>query len=78
LLTTPQAKVHVLPPTGPVQVISEPPPVTATKGRAVHVGTATQKLARDAAQIKALCAATGNAPAGFPAGVCKTEGATHP
>jgi hypothetical protein len=45
---------------------------------AIKGGPATQKLARDEAQMKALCAATKNSPAGLPAKVCAFKSsATH-
>jgi hypothetical protein len=40
-------------------------------------GRASRKLARDAAQMKALCAASNNAPYGVPATVCKGEVRDH-
>jgi len=66
-----QVPVHPLAPTGKVEIISQPPSNAPKKQHAVNVGPATQKLARDAAQIKALCAASNNAPTGLPAGTCK-------
>ena len=77
-LTSAKVQVHALASPGPVKIISEPPPAPPIKARAVKIGTATDKLARDAAQMKALCAASNNAPAGLPAGVCKTAAANHP
>jgi hypothetical protein len=73
------AVVHPLPPTGAVRILAQPPPAlrTATKLHAIKAGPATQKMARDAAQMKALCAATKNAPAGLPANVCATA-VPHP
>jgi len=38
---------------------------------AVKAVPATEKIARDAAQMRALCAASNNAPAGLPAAICK-------
>jgi len=65
--------VHPLPPTGSVKMLTEAPKVLRVeKLHAINGGTAQQKLARDAAQIKALCAATNNAPTGLPASVCTT------
>lgn len=40
-------------------------------------GPASRKLARDAAQMRALCAATNNAPSGLPAEVCKANVRDH-
>jgi hypothetical protein len=40
-------------------------------------GSATRKLARDAAQMRALCEATNNAPAGLPADACKPNVRDH-
>jgi orotidine-5'-phosphate decarboxylase len=64
--------VHPLPPTGPAKMITEAPKVLRVeKLHAIKGGTAQQKLARDAAQLKAICVATNNAPTGLPASVCK-------
>jgi hypothetical protein len=76
--TATQPRVHTLASTGPVQTISVPPPAPVVKGRAVKLGTASQKLSRDTAQIKALCAASNNTPQGIPASVCKTSTGSHP
>jgi len=77
-VAAPEAQVHKLASTAPVQTISEPPPMTVVRGRAVKVGTATQKLARDAAQIKALCAASNDTPLGLPTSACKPAISNHP
>ena len=72
--------VHPLPPTGPVKMMTEAPKVLRVeKLHAINGGAAQQKQARDAAQIKALCVATNNAPTGLPASVCATAAspATH-
>jgi Carbohydrate binding domain len=59
------AVVHQLPPTGPVQELREWPATRRFGGfHAIRAGPAIQKAARDAAQTRALCAATHNAPAG--------------
>ena len=66
------AIVHPLPPTGPVKMMTEMPAVARlAKLHAIKGGPAQQKLARDAAQMKALCAASNNAPSGLPPSVCK-------
>jgi hypothetical protein len=44
---------------------------TAGKMHAIKAGPATRKQQRDAAEVKALCAQTKNAPPGLPANVCK-------
>jgi len=65
------AVTHRLPPGGPVHMMTATPPVVrVAHPHAISGGDATQKLARDAAQMKALCAATNNAPPGLPATVC--------
>ena len=56
---------------GPVGQLTKPP--TVPNARAMHAikgGEATRKQERDAAAIKALCAASNNAPQGLPASVC--------
>lgn len=64
--------MHPLPSTGPARQISVPPAMPLLNFRAnASAGNATEKDQRDAAQIRALCAATNNAPAGVPAGTCK-------
>jgi hypothetical protein len=64
--------LHPLPPGGPVQVLTQAPPVVraAKSPHAINGGSAIQKQARDTAQIKALCAASNNAPAGLPTTLC--------
>jgi len=77
IAVTPPA-VHRLPPTGPVQRITAPPArVRIGRLHAIKAGPAVQKLARDAAQIHALCAVTHNAPAGLPASVCTSNVRDH-
>ena len=67
------AVVRQLRPTGPVQQLREWPATKRFGGfHAIKAGPAIQKAARDAAQMRALCAATHNAPAGLPAGVCNS------
>jgi hypothetical protein len=73
---TPAAAVHRLPPTGAARIITDSTAVArTTTPRAVKVGPAARKMARDAAQMKALCAVSRNAPAGLPAEAC-TGGVT--
>jgi hypothetical protein len=48
-------------------------PVRGVKRHAVSIGTATDKLARDAAVLQALCTASHNAPAGLPASICTSS-----
>lgn len=73
LASAPAPKVHKLPPTGPVQTITDSPPVPRIGGlKAINSGPAVQKAERDAAQIRALCAASDNAPAGMPSPLCKS------
>jgi hypothetical protein len=43
------------------------------KRHAVSIGTATDKLARDAVVLQALCTASHNAPAGLPASLCTSS-----
>lgn len=67
---TPRAGVHELPP-GKVQTVSAlPAGVEAAQARAINAGPATAKNNRNAAQIKALCDVTKNAPPGLPAETC--------
>jgi hypothetical protein len=63
---------HRLAPTGPVRKLSQAPRV-ARVGRlhAIKGGPAMRKLARDAAQMHAICAATQNKPQGLPPEVCQ-------
>jgi hypothetical protein len=64
------AVVHQLPPTGPVRKLAEPPAIARIGGlHGTKVGPATQKAERDAAQMRALCAATHNAPTSLPGDV---------
>jgi hypothetical protein len=64
--------VHRLPPGPAVQKLTAAPPVKRIAHlRAIKAGPATAKLAREAAEIRALCATTHNAPPGLPAEVCK-------
>jgi len=63
--------VHELPP-GRVQTASALPVTVRTMSVVTYnAGPATEKVARDKANIKALCAVTHNAPPGLPAEACK-------
>jgi hypothetical protein len=66
--------LHRLPPSGAVLTRVSLPTPRARGGRirlhAISAGPAAVKLQRDAAQVKALCAATQNAPAGLPKTAC--------
>jgi len=65
--------MHQLAAPAPVQVLKELPAeekVKPTAMRAIRVGPATRKNLRDAAQMRAVCAATKNAPPGLPPSVC--------
>jgi len=65
------AQVHRLPSTGAVRKMLEPPAIARIgELHAIKGGPATQKMQRDAAQMRALCTATRNAPAGLPSNVC--------
>jgi hypothetical protein len=64
--------VHRLPPSAPIQKITTlPAAARITRLHAIKAGPASEKAAREAAMIRALCAATHNAPAGLPAETCK-------
>jgi hypothetical protein len=76
--------LHRLGPIGPVKVLTAPPAtgVRAASTRphepvAGRAGPATGKLSRDAAQMRALCAASNNAPYGLPPEGCKASGHDH-
>lgn len=70
--------VHFLPRVVEVRKITARPSVAGVKGSgAIDAGPATAKLQRDLARIRALCAASHNAPAGFPAGVCSAAAASQ-
>jgi hypothetical protein len=73
-IAVPRPAMHRLPPGGAVRLISEPPaiPRLAQRRHAVSAGPASLKLQRDAAMMRALCAATNNAPAGLPTNSCGT------
>jgi hypothetical protein len=65
--------LHPLPPTAAAQRITALPafPFPRIDERlGTSAGRATRKNERDAAQMRALCEATSNAPAGLPADVC--------
>ncbi len=73
------AVVHPLPPGGPVQIITQRPPVArVAKPHAIKAGPAIQKQARDDAQMKALCAASDNKPAGLTLPLCTANPAQAP
>jgi hypothetical protein len=65
---------HISPVIGPLLELKQAP-VQQKKPVAVRYAVkavpATEKIARDAAQMRALCAASNNAPAGLPAAICK-------
>lgn len=66
-----RAVMHALPPGGAAQRVTTIPAAQLMNLRLdARAGTAAAKQQRDAAQIRALCAATNNAPAGLPAGAC--------
>jgi len=69
--------MHQLAAPAPVQVLKELPAedkqVKPAVMRAIRVGPATRKNLRDAAQMRALCAATKNAPPGLPPSVCLAD-----
>ena len=70
------AVVHALPKAGKVESIAQPPRLAVAriaKPHAIKGGAAVRKAARDDAQVKALCAATNNAPADLPASVCHPQ-----
>jgi hypothetical protein len=48
-------------------------PILPKARRAVSIGIATAKLARDAAILQTICTATHNAPAGLPATICTSS-----
>jgi hypothetical protein len=63
--------LHPLPPTAAAQRITALPAFPRIDERlGTSAGRATRKNERDAAQMRALCEATSNAPAGLPAEVC--------
>lgn len=73
-----RSAVHRLPPGGPVRMITALPAVARiARLHAIKAGPAARKAERDAAQMRALCAATHNAPAGLPAGVCTSNVRDH-
>jgi hypothetical protein len=74
IAVTHPATTHRSTPTGPILELKAAPvreKKIVVARRAIKAGPATRKAQRDAAQIKALCAATHNAPSGLPATVCK-------
>jgi hypothetical protein len=73
------AATHILPPTGPVRMLRTPLAIARVGGlHAIQVGPASRKEARDLAEIRALCTATNNAPAGLPPDFCAGAGQTNP
>jgi hypothetical protein len=63
--------LHPLPPTAAAHRITMLPVFPRIDERlGTSAGRATRKNERDAAQMRALCEATSNAPAGLPAKVC--------
>jgi hypothetical protein len=64
--------VHPLAKGGPVEHITQKPAVVARREKlhAIKGPAAIHKTAREEAQMKALCAATQNAPSGLPPAVC--------
>ena len=59
---------------GPVKKLTRPPAVpNAVAMHAIKGPPATRKMQRDAASLKALCAASKNRPAGLPATACTTK-----
>jgi len=84
IASPPMPSVHRMSRGGPVEVVTAAPatgamarsagPHAPIAGRA---GPANQKLARDAAQMRALCAVTNNAPFGLPPEVCKANVRDH-
>jgi hypothetical protein len=69
-----QPAVHRLAPIGPVKIMAQPPVTPKVLDRhAIDAGPATRKMQRDAAQMRALCAATNNAPTGLPASACGSK-----
>ena len=65
--------VRRLPSTGPAKKATQPPiaKLQSAKPHAISLGPATQKIQRDTAQMRALCAATANKPAGLSPEACK-------
>jgi hypothetical protein len=69
---------------GPVEKLAASP-LTGVRATAIRthapvagpIGRANRKLARDAAQMRALCAASNNAPYGLPPEVCKADTRDH-
>jgi hypothetical protein len=76
--------LHRLGPIGPVKILTAPPATTVIAAStrlhepvAGPAGPATRKLAGDAAQMRALCAATNNAPYLLPPALCKANVRDH-
>ena len=67
-----RAALHALAAGGAAQKITAIPAAPSMVLRLdARAGNAARKQKRDAAQMRALCAATNNAPAGLPANVCR-------
>jgi len=83
-IPSPRVATHRLAMSGPMRILAAPPatgvlaestgPHEPVAGRA---GPATRKLARDAAEMRALCAATDHAPSKLPPEVCGTNVRDH-
>jgi hypothetical protein len=65
---------HQMQPIRSVKKLALPPAVPKLgKPHAIKAASATRKLQKDQAQIRALCAASNNAPAGLPAAACVSK-----
>ena len=74
IVGTQAAVVQPLTSAGPIKVATRPPAtVMLLERHALKAGAATMKLQRDTTRIRALCAATNNAPAGLPATMCGSK-----
>jgi hypothetical protein len=84
IIQSPRLASHQLPPGGKVEIFEKAPlaeiaTLSAQKHAPVAgpIGRANRKLARDAAQARALCAASNNAPYGLPVDFCKANVRDH-
>jgi hypothetical protein len=84
IASPPMPAVHRMFRGGAVEVLTAPPSTgVLARSTGPHdpiagpAGRAQRKLARDEAQMRALCAATNNAPKGLPAEVCKSNVRDH-
>jgi hypothetical protein len=71
---TPVVESRLLPKVGPVLEIQETSGIetkTLAVQQPISRSPATRKMARESAQLRALCAATKNVPEGLPPGLCK-------